>query len=76
MVVSSGKYDVMLVAEHGLYPPELESSDGWHDRICMTIKCSYYCLSHNTNDGDFTAWNQYGGTGVTLTADMKSRIAI
>ena len=28
MAVASGKYDVMLVAEHGLYPPELESSDG------------------------------------------------
>ena len=28
MAVSSGKYDVMLVAEHGLYSPKLESSDG------------------------------------------------
>ena len=44
MAVSSGKYNVMLVAEHGLYPPELASSDGWHDRMCMTTKGSYACL--------------------------------
>ena len=75
MAVSSGKYDVMLVAEHGLYPPKLESSDGWHDQRCMTMKGSYSRLSYNTNDGDSTAWNQYGGTSVTLTADMKSRMA-
>ena len=74
MTVSSEKYNVMLVAKHGLYPPELESSDGWHDRMCMTMKGSYSRLSYNTNDGDSTAWNQYGGTGVTLTADMKSRM--
>ena len=65
----------MLVAEHSLYSPELESSDGWHDQMCMTMKGSYSRLSYNTNDGDSTAWNQYGGTGVTLTVDMKSCMA-
>ena len=75
MAVSSGNYDVMLFAEHGLYLPKLEATDGWHDRMCMTMKGSYSRLSYNTNDGDSTKWNQYGGTGVTLTADMKSRMA-
>ena len=65
----------MIVPEHGLYPPELDSSEGWHDRMCMSMKCSYSCLNYNTNDGDSTPWNQYGSTGVTLTADMKSRMA-
>ena len=75
MAVSSGTYDVMIVAEHGLYPPELASSDGWHDRMCMTLKGSYLRLGYNTNDGDSAAWNQYGGTGVTLNADLQSRMA-
>ena len=74
MVVSGEKYDVMLVAEHGLYPPELASSDGWHNLMCMTMKGSYSRLSYNTNDGDSAAWNQYGGTGVTLNADLRSRM--
>ena len=65
---------MMLVAEHGLYPPELEPSEGWHDRMCISMKGSFSRLSYNTNDGDTACWNQYGGTGVTLTADMKSRI--
>ena len=65
----------MLVAEHGLYPPELASSDGWHDRMCMTMKGSYSRLSYNTNDGDSATWNQYGGTGVTLNADLRSRMS-
>ena len=75
MAVSSGKYNVMLVAGHDLYPPKLESSQSWHDPMCTTMKCSYSRLSYNTNDGDSTAWHQYSGTGVTLTADMKSRMA-
>ena len=75
MAVSSGKYDVMLVAEHGLYPPALEAAEGWHDCMCMTMKGPNSHLSYNTNDGDSTHRNKYGGTGVTLTADMKSRMA-
>ena len=39
------------------------------------MKSSYSRLSYNTNDSVNTLWNQYGGTGVTLTADMKSRMA-
>ena len=74
MAVAGGKYDVMLVAEYGLYPPELASSDGWHNRMCMTMKGSYSRLSYNTNNGDSAAWNQYGGTGVTLNADLQSRL--
>ena len=52
----------------------MDVKHGWHDRICMTMKSSYARLSYNTNDGDAIPWNQYGGTGVTLTADMKARI--
>ena len=33
MAVAGGKYDVMLVAEHGLYPPELSASEGWHEHV-------------------------------------------
>ena len=43
--------------------------------MCMTMKGSYSRLSYNTNNGDSAAWNQYGGTGVTLTTDMRSRMA-
>ena len=74
MAMSGGKQDALLVAEHGLYPPELEPSEGWHDRMCMSMKGSFSCLSYNTNDNDTACWIQYGGTGVTITADMKSRM--
>ena len=56
------KYDVLLVVEHGLYPPELDASKGWYDWMCMSMKISYSRLSYNTNDEDATPWNQYGGT--------------
>ena len=75
MAMAGGKYDVLLVAEHGLYPPELDSSEGSYGRMCMSMKGSYSHLSYNTDDGNSTLWNQYGDTGVTLTADMKSRMA-
>ena len=39
------------------------------------LRDSFSRLSYNTNDGEDTPWNQFGGTGVTLTADMKSRMA-
>ena len=67
MVMAGGKYDVLHVAEHGLYPLELDASEDWHDRMCISMKGSYSFLSYNTNDGDSTPWNQYGGTGVTLS---------
>ena len=43
----------------------------------MPMKGSYSCISYNTNDREAATWNQFGGTGVTLTltADMKSRMA-
>ena len=72
MAMAGGKYDVLLVAEHRLYPPNLDAKYSWHDRMCMTMKSSYSCLSYNTNDGADIPWNQYGGTGVTLAANMKS----
>ena len=75
MVMAGGKYDVLLVAEHGLYPPALDTKEGWHDRMCMTMKSPYSRLSYNTNDGEAIHWNQFGGTGVTITADMKFRMA-
>ena len=37
-------------------------------------KRTYSHLSYNTNDGESTKWNQYGGTGITLNADLKSRM--
>ena len=70
--MAGGKNDILFVIEHGLYPPNLDVKHGCHDRMCMAMKSSYSCLSYNTNDGADTPWNQYGGTGVTLTADMKS----
>ena len=75
MAMAGEKYDVLLVAEHGLYQPNLDVKHGWHDRMCMTMKGSYSCLCYNTNEGEATPWSQCVGTGVTLTADMKSRIA-
>ena len=72
MGMAGGKHNVLLVAEHEFYPPNLDVKHGWHDRMCITMKSSYSRLSYNTNDGDATPWNQYKGTGVTLTADMKS----
>ena len=66
---------MLLVVEHGLYPPELDSSEGWHDRMFVSIKGSYSRLSYSTNDGIYIPLNRNGGTGITITADIKSRIA-
>ena len=43
--------------------------------MCMTMKSSYSCVSYNNNDGDNALWNQYSGTSITLTANMKSCLA-
>ena len=42
--------------------------------MCMINKGTFTCLSYNTNDDEGTKWNQYGGTGITLNADMRSRM--
>ena len=42
--------------------------------MCMMNKGTLTCLSYNTNDGEGTKWNQYGGTGITLNVDMRARI--
>ena len=42
--------------------------------MCTTMKGSYTCLSYNTNNIEDTKWNQYGGTGFTLNANMRSRM--
>ena len=72
--MSAGKYDALLFAKHGLYPPELKTKEGWHDRMCMMNKGTYTRLSYNTNDGENTKLNQYGGTCITLTTNMTSII--
>ena len=43
--------------------------------MCTTMKSTSSCPSYNTHNSDVTPWNQYGGTGVTLTDDMKSLMA-
>ena len=73
--MSAGKYDVLLYAEHGLYPPALEPQHQMHDRMCVMNKGTFTRLSYNTNDGTNTKWNQYGGTGITLNTDMRARKA-
>ena len=72
--MSSGKYDVLLFAEHGLYEPALEPQNQMHNRMCVMNKDTFTRLSYNTNDKD-PKWNQYGGTGITLNADMRARKA-
>ena len=72
--MSAGKYDALLFAEYGLYLPELKPIEGWHDRMCTMNKGNYTHLSYKTNDGENTKWNQYGGTGITLAVNMKSRM--
>ena len=73
--MSAGMYDILLFAEHGLYPPALEPQHQMHDRMCMMNKGTFTRLSYNTNDGPDTLWNQYGGTGITLNKDMRARKA-
>ena len=75
LAMSAGIYDVLLFAEHGLYPPVLEPQHQMHDCMCMMNKSTFTWLSYNTNDGPVTLWNQYGGTGVTLNKDMRARKA-
>ena len=31
LAMEAGKFDVLLFAEHGLYPPALQPRHGWHD---------------------------------------------
>ena len=42
--------------------------------MCTRNRGTYSLLSYNTNDGEATKWNQYGGTGITLNTDLKSRM--
>ena len=73
--MSVGKYDVLLFAEHRLYSPALQPKHGMCDRMCMMNKRTVTCLNYNTNNGKGTKWNQYSGTGITLNADIRSRMA-
>ena len=42
--------------------------------MCVMNKRTLMRLNYNTNDGEGTKWNQYGGTGITLNADMRARM--
>ena len=44
------------------------------NRMCVMNKSTMTRLSYNTNNGAGTKWNQYGGTGITLNADIKARV--
>ena len=72
MAMAGGNYDVLLVVEHGLYPPKLEPKKGWHNRIYMAINGTYTRLSYNNHNSDNVTWNHYDRTRMTLTVDMKS----
>ena len=70
---SAGMYSVLTYTEHGLYTPILESKHKIQDRMYVMHKGTSTCLSYSINDGKDTKWNQYGGTGTTLNADMRLR---
>ena len=70
----AGRYDELLYGKHGLYAPRLEPKHQMHDSMCIMNKRTFTRLSYNTNDGKDTKWNQYGGTGITLNADMRARM--
>mgnify|MGYP005709827173 CR=1 FL=1 len=72
--MSAGKYDVLLFAEHALYPPALEPQHQMHDRMCMMNKGTFTRLSYNINNVKGTKWNQYGGTGINLNTYMRARM--
>ena len=72
LAMSAGTFDVLLFAEHGLYPTKLMPKEGWHDRMCTLNKGTYTRFCYNTNNGEETKWNYYSGTGISLTADMRS----
>ena len=44
------------------------------DCMCVMNKATMTRLSNNTNDVVGTKWNQYGGTRITLNADMRARV--
>ena len=73
--IEAGSYDIILVAEHSLNPAKLDPQQGWHDRMCMSARGTYFKLSYNTNDGPDTPWNQYEGTGITVNTNLKSRMS-
>ena len=74
LAMSAGKYDVFLFAEHDLYGPALEPKHQMHNHMSVMNKGTMTCLSYNTNNGAGTRWNQYGGTGFTINADMRARV--
>ena len=42
--------------------------------MCVMNKGTVSRLSYNTNNGEGTKWNQYGGIGITLNADMRVKM--
>ena len=75
LAMSAGMYNILLFAEHGLYPPALEPQHQMHNHMCMMNKGTFTRLSYNANDGPDTLWNQYGGTGIALNKYMRARKA-
>ena len=69
-----GKYNVLLFAEHGLYPPKMELKEGLHNMIYISMDGNYTSLSYNTHNSDNVTLNQNTRTGVTLAAKMKYRM--
>jgi hypothetical protein len=68
-----GGYDVTMFAEHGLNASKLASGQSWHHQVCMNSKKTFPQVSYNSMENDKSQWNQFGGTGVTISEDLRAR---
>ena len=69
VVHTAAVVEVAIFAYHSFEPKHQ-----MHNNMCVMNKGTMTRLSYNTNNGAGTKWNQYGGTGFILNADMRARV--
>ena len=70
----NGQYDLFLFAEHGLYPPSLQSGQSWHDRLSLgNKKKTYSVVGYNCHERHQTSWHRVGGCAITVSSPFRDR---
>ena len=70
----SGHYDIFLFAEHGLYPPSLQSGQSWHDQLGLgNKKKTYSVVGYNRHERHQTSWHRTGGCAITVSSPFRDR---
>ncbi len=72
--IKEGEYDVVLMAEVGLYWPHVRVQDTWAERTLFDMPKSTSIFAYNREAPEKRGVRQFGGTGIVTTSEATARV--